>query len=346
MFVFQSLLAIVSADGRGDETEAPAMHSEPRRLRIGVRLRSARSLSFGVAPGSPQVDRGEAEQQKCIEPPSSRRVKRSKLEMAEAEIAELKGKLKEKRPGGRASTSSERSASECIHCKVIKESFQHGEALYRRQLKHMKGQYESSKEKAVELARQHEDDLKARDKDILIRQGKHDKKVEILEYKLDVAKVENNRVVKEAKENATKASIASKEASKELARTRALNEKLVAAATRDKIEIGELRDKIVELRDEISRLSSTLEDIEDEFPIQLSSDDEQPDESGDPGAPESAEEDTEEAEARYAHCTPHICSLAAPFSHFPRSPCTGVCVFGSTTTAIYLLDVKAGCLAD
>ena len=208
--------------------------------RIGIRLGTVRTLSFGVAPACPAV--AVAEHQRPS--PAQRKKKRTKLELAEAEISELKEKLLQHRWSGR---SAQQAA--CADCQVLKESAAHSEALHKRQHTYIKRQLDESKAQMVAMAAQHEEgeaELTAKhEKEVAARQAKHDKKIAALEHKLDMGKIENIKLGKDAKMAATSAAIASREAAKELAAERKVNAELTKAAAVDKKNINELKQKNV-----------------------------------------------------------------------------------------------------
>ena len=259
-------------------------HSEPApSARVGVRLRSVRALSFGLAPATPSSTVGAAPQQLSSSPAESRKKKRSKLEVAVQQISELKEKLAQRAPGKRAAEP----ASACPNCQVLTDSAAHSEALHRRQHTYLKKQLdvrnETMEEQTIQHARALQELQAKHSKEIAAWQTKHDKKVAALDCKLDHAKLERIRLEKDSKELATTTSIASREAAKALSNERKLNEQLLSTSTADKIKIAELNTMIAELEVKVKTLEVTLDEVdrecemsesEDEGQLRAESDDE------------------------------------------------------------------------
>ena len=235
---------------------------ERRPTRIGVRLASVRSLSFGLAPVV--ASKG----QHITSPKSpSRKKKRTKLDLAEAEIHALKLKLEaqQRRPSGKPAENVT-----CARCAELQDSHSHSEALHRRQHKYIKRQLEHSESQLAILKEAHGKKISEleteREKERAAREQKFSKKVSALEHKLNFASLEHNKMSKEMREATTAAAIASRETAKELANLRLLNEKLTSASARDKSSLLELKQMVADRDQE-------LQEIKDESPSDSDDDD-------------------------------------------------------------------------
>ena len=198
--------------------------------------------------------------------------------MAEARITELKEQLR-----NRASNSRTAERVECARCQEHQEKYDHNEAYHNRHTKYISRQLETYKDKVTSMEAVHDQALlELRDshtKELALRQNRYDKKITALEYKLDVFKLQKDSMEKENREAATAASIASREAAKELAIARTLEERRVREIQQLEAEVDKLNAKVdeqseiiaeidreCEMPDVESEESETAEDPDDEEP--------------------------------------------------------------------------------
>ena len=287
---------------RADE---PTVDSTRRLRRVGVRLRNVRALSFGEAPSTPPRPTQPVAQQRS-RPGDSRKSKRTKLEMAEATIEALREQLT--RQNQPARKPAEPIA--CARCQALTEGHHHSEALHKRQHTYVKRQLDESKEKMLVMITEHEEALvalqAAHEKDCALKENKHHKKVTSLEYKLDLAKIDNNKFTKAAHGTATAAAIAAREAAKELAKANQLNAQLTATAARDKSDILNLKDDIAELKKTLQEIQDELPDDDDNDEVEAEEEAEHSD--SEPGADDPGQGSVEE-KACAARVSIVICSV-------------------------------------
>ena len=242
------------SDGLDDAQLGGESDQQAQPLRVGIRLSSARLLTFGL--DSAQENHG-AQLQVARRPPSpSRKSKRTKLEMAEAKIAELREELAEQRKAGRGA----RQPAACAHCDIVKQGYEHQELLHRRQYNYLKRQLTESKQEAREAEAAHQEATetakKAHEKERDIAAAKFQRKFDALEHKLDMAKIENNNMAKNKfKELSTSSSIAAREAAKEST----LHEKLKGEVAHDKAKLQELRARVEELERTLAEVDAEME---------------------------------------------------------------------------------------
>lgn len=248
-----------SADSPPNIIEESEQQPQDSMLRVGVRLRSVRALSFGLDAGFRKV---AAPRPRATTPPEPepRRVKRTKLELALAEVAELKSEMQQQRARGSARAAARVEA--CPHCPDLQEQLRRRTA----ERAYWQRQHGIIEEKVTEGKELHAAELEAMEK-------KHEKKQEkallaagrTLDYaRDDIARLKGEK--SKLADDLRTMTRTMKDYMRELGQEKNLNKKLMDTELALQAEVAELRgrvDKLEKYKAEIEReMQSSDEDEE------------------------------------------------------------------------------------
>ena len=247
-----------SADSPPNIMEESEQEPQDSMLRVGVRLRSVRALSFGLDSGFRKV---AAPRPRATPPePEPRRVKRTKLELALAEVAELKSEMQQQRARGSVRAAARVEA--CPHCPDLQEQLRRRTA----ERAYWQRQHGIIEEKVTEGKELHAAELEAMEK-------KHEKKQEkalaaagrTLDYaRDDIARLKGEK--SKLADDLRTMTRTMKDYMRELGQEKNLNKKLMDTELALQAEVAELRgrvDKLEKYKAEIEReMQSSDEDEE------------------------------------------------------------------------------------